>query len=360
MSNQSKVGRGGQEGARPGREAMTGVHLGSGSPKAQAAVPVSGARSSRDAGRAGGGGGQNGSSSGTGATSYYGLPVLNEPVWESRDIAGYLFLGGLAGASAAVGAGAHLTGRRGLARAAKLGAAGAAGLSLVALVHDLGRPTRFLNMLRVFKVTSPMNVGSWLLAAFGPAAMVSAASEVTGLAPAAGVAATAGAAVLGPAVVAYTAALISNTAVPSWHEGYRHMPFVFVSSGASAAAGLGLVAAPSDECGPVQRLALVAGPAELALTKLMERDMGMAAETYHRGKAGVYMRLAEGLTALGSLGALFARRNRQAGMAAGVALLLGSAFQRFGIFHAGVQSARDPIYTVTPQRTRRSGTTETA
>jgi len=348
VSNQSKVSREGQKGARPGREATTGVHVGGASRASETAVRVP--DPSVPGGRAGG---IDRSTAGTGAASYYGLPVLNEPVWSTRDIAGYLFLGGLAGASAAVGAGAHMTGRRALARAAKVGAAGAASLSLVALVHDLGRPTRFLHMLRVVKVTSPMNIGSWLLAGFVPAAMASAASAVTGLAPTVGAIATAGAAVLGPAVAAYTAALISDTAVPSWHEGYRTMPYVFVASGASAAAGWGLLTAPSAECGPVRRLALVAGPAEIALTKRMEREMGMAAEPYHQGRAGIYMRAAEGLTALGWLVSLFARRDRRAGMAAGMALLLGSAFERFGIFRAGVQSARDPVYTVTPQRARR-------
>jgi hypothetical protein len=97
-------------------------------------------------------------------SSYYDRPVLHEPTWAATDIAGYLFLGGLAGASSVLAAGAQLTQRPRLARTAKVGAAGAIGLSLAALVHDLGRPSRFLNMLRVFKPTSPMSVGSWLLA----------------------------------------------------------------------------------------------------------------------------------------------------------------------------------------------------
>lgn len=286
--------------------------------------------------------------------SYYGLPVINQPVWSARDIAGYLFLGGLAGASALVGAGAHVTGRLRLARTAKLGAAGALALSMVALVHDLGRPARFLHMLRVVKPTSPMNVGSWLLAAFGPAATIAAASDVTGLYPVLGNAATVGAAVLGPAVAAYTAALISNTAVPSWHEGHREMPFVFVASGASAAAGLGLALAPADELKPVQRLAAVAGPAEIALTKLMEKKMGLPGEPYRKGRAGVYLRIAEACTLLGAGGALFARTRRAVALGSGVALLVGSAFERFGIFHAGLQSAKDPRYTVVPQRERLS------
>src|SRR5437764_6740200 len=87
-----------------------------------------------------------------GFTSYYGKPVINSPVWESPDIPGYLFLGGLAGASSLLAAGADLTHRPALSRPAKAGAVAAGGLSLLALVHDLGRRTRFLNLLRVFKV----------------------------------------------------------------------------------------------------------------------------------------------------------------------------------------------------------------
>ncbi|MDQ1441159.1 MAG: hypothetical protein QOG97_1387, partial [Acidimicrobiaceae bacterium] len=105
-------------------------------------------------------------------TSYYGLPILNAPVWHSPDIPGYLFLGGLAGASSVLAAGAHVTGRRDLAIRSKVVATGAIGLSAAALVHDLGRPSRFYNMLRVLKPSSPMSVGSWLLAAYGPAAAV--------------------------------------------------------------------------------------------------------------------------------------------------------------------------------------------
>ena len=167
--------------------------------------------------------------------SYYGQPIINKPVWSSLDIAGYLFLGGLAGASSAIGAAADLRGEQGLARVSKVGAAAGATLSLGALVHDLGRPTRFLNMLRVVKVTSPMNIGAWLLSAYAPATLVSAGSAATGRLRPLGVAGTAGAAVLGPAIASYTGALISDTAVPAWHDGYREMPFAFVGSGAMAA-----------------------------------------------------------------------------------------------------------------------------
>jgi formate-dependent nitrite reductase membrane component NrfD len=146
-------------------------------------------------------------------TSYYGKPIINPPVWEEREIGGYLFAGGLAGASSIIAVGADLTARPAMARASKLAATGAISVSLLALVYDLGRPARFLNMLRVFKPSSPMSVGVWLLFVYGPLCFSSAASEMTGIAPRSGRAAGVGAGVLGAGVASYTAALIADTAV---------------------------------------------------------------------------------------------------------------------------------------------------
>jgi hypothetical protein len=286
-------------------------------------------------------------------TSYYGKPVINRPVWHAApDIPGYLFLGGLAGASSLLGAGAQLTGRPLLARAAKAGASGAGCLSIVALVHDLGRPARFLHMLRVFKVSSPMNVGSWLLSAYVPATGVAAVSALTGRVPRLGAAATAGAALLGPAVAAYTGALISDTAVPAWHDGYPEMPFVFAGSAASAAGGLGLLAAPPEQNTPARNLGLFGACLELAASQLMTRRIGMVAEPYRKGRGGAYMRAGEVLTILGTVGSLVSRRHRAVSMISGAALLAASAATRWGIFHAGLASADDPKYTVVPQRER--------
>ncbi len=286
-------------------------------------------------------------------SSYYGQPILNPPVWTVPDIPGYLFLGGLAGAASVVAAGAHASGRPVLARASKIGAAGGIALSLVALIHDLGRPSRFLNMLRVVKPTSPMNIGTWLLTAFAPAAFTAAASDITGLLPVAGAAGTAGAAALGPAVGAYTGVLFSNTAVPAWHDARRTLPFLFVASGASAAAGLGLLSAPRHESAPVRRLGAVAGLAEVALSQLTERGTGLSGEAYGKGRAGRLMKIAGGLTAGGAVAsAVFAKRSRAGAAVAGAALLVGSACLRFGVFEAGMASARDPRYTVEPQRQR--------
>jgi formate-dependent nitrite reductase membrane component NrfD len=295
-------------------------------------------------------------------TSYYGRPVLKAAPW-SADIPGYLFLGGLSGGSALLAAGADLTDRPALRRTARLGAAGSIVASLELLVHDLGKPSRFVNMLRVAKVTSPMSVGTWILSLYGPLAGLSAAAEVRHLLPRrlkpladllalAGRPAGLGAAVLGPAVASYTAVLLADTATPAWHEAHRELPFVFVGSAASAAAGLGMLGAPVTEAGPARRLALVGAAVEIVAERRMEASMGLAAETLHEGTAGTLMRASKALIAAGALGSLVASRSRVAAAVSGAALLAGSACARFGIFHAGQQSARDPKYTVVPQRER--------
>ncbi|SEG90435.1 Formate-dependent nitrite reductase, membrane component NrfD [Nonomuraea solani] len=284
--------------------------------------------------------------------SYYGRPVLNEPTWQAHDIAGYLFLGGLAGASSTLAAVAELTGRPRLARVSKVGALCAVGGSLYALIHDLGRPERFLNMFRVFKVTSPMSVGTWLLAGYAPQAGCAAAAGLTGRHPGLGRAATVGAALAGPAVATYTAVLICDTAVPAWHEGYREMPFLFAGSAAAAAGGLGMLAAPVAEAGPARRAALMGAAAECVAAARMERRLGPLAEPLKRNRL---LRLGEALSVAGALaGITMGRRSRLAAMAAGAALLAGSACTRFGIFRAGMESAGDPKYTVQPQRLARA------
>jgi formate-dependent nitrite reductase membrane component NrfD len=321
-------------------------------------------------------------------TSYYGMPVIKEPVWEVPDVPAYLFLGGLAGASSVLAAGAEFSGYGELARVAKVSALGAISLSGVALVHDLGRPARFLNMLRVFKPTSPMSVGSWLLAGYGPVAGAAAVSEVTGLLPCAGRAATIGAGLLGPAIATYTAALICDTAVPAWHEGHREMPYVFAGSAASAAGGLGLLLAGPEEARPARDLAVLGAGVELVAKRQLLRRLGAVpgqslAEPYETGSTGKLLRAAEVLTAVGLAGAVLGGvlsggvgagmrggpgmrgdavalgrsgrivSGRVVSALSGAALVAASAMTRWGIFQAGMASARDPKYTIVPQRARR-------
>lgn len=284
--------------------------------------------------------------------SYYGRPVIKEPVWRSPEVPGYLFLGGLASASSLLGVFAQASGNDELAKASKAGAAAAIGLSGVALVADLGRPARFLNMLRVFKVTSPMSVGSWLIAGYGPLAAAAAGSALTGRLRRAGTLASAGAAALGAGVGTYTAALICDTAVPAWHEAHREMPYVFAGSAASAAGGLGMLAVAPDAAAPAVRFAVLGAAAELTAKSLLLRRLGDQAAPYQSGRAGRLMEAGEVLTAAGLSGAVLASRSRLGAAASGLALLAASALTRFGVFEAGRACARDPKFTVVPQRKR--------
>lgn len=312
-------------------------------------------------------------------TSYYGRPVVKAAPW-GADIPAYLFLGGLAAGSSLLAAGADLTGRPSLRTVGRTGALVGIGLSFAALVHDLGRPARFSHMLRVFKPTSPMSVGTWILVGYGPLAGLAGAAELlgraggpgrlpapvrgvgpllTGLARPAGI----GAALLAPAVASYTAVLLTDTATPTWSAARRELPWVFTGSAAAAAGGLGLLAAGSGDTGPALRLAAAGAAMELAASRVMEGGMGITAEPLHTGPAGLLMRASRALTGGGALlavaGSVLARSGGRAGRigqlttrGAGLALLAGSACTRFGIFSAGQASARDPRYTVVPQRER--------
>jgi Polysulphide reductase, NrfD len=298
--------------------------------------------------------------------SYYGRPIIKAPVWR-REIASYLFAGGLAAGAALVAAGADLTGRLALRRAGRVTALGAIGASTYFLINDLGRPERFHHMLRVAKPTSPMSMGTWVVTAFGTAAGVAAASEFASRLPprgALGVArqalppagrvagfAAAGAA---PALATYPAVLLADTAVPSWHEAYPHLAYLFAGGALASGAGVGLIVAPLAESGPARRLAVAGGTLELAGARRLESGLGLLSEPYGTGRGGRLLRAGRVLSAAGVVGVLVGRRSRVVSALSGIALLVGSAATRFGIFEGGVASARDPKYTVVPQRQRRA------
>ncbi|MDN4159999.1 NrfD/PsrC family molybdoenzyme membrane anchor subunit [Nocardioides abyssi] len=325
-----------------------------------------GGRTTKRRGRGGGRGGDRSMVPEAEFTSYYGRPIVKPSPWEA-DIPAYLFAGGLAAGSSLLAAGADLTGRPAMRRSGRITALGALGFSMVALVHDLGTPSRFYNMLRVAKLTSPMSVGTWILSAYGPFAAGAAGAEVVRMLPPrwrtqgllklvpyverpAGVVA----AVVAPAVASYTAVLLSDTATPSWHSAYRELPFVFVGSAAAASAGMAMITAPVAETGPARRFAVAGAVLELAMEHRMERSMGITAEPLHEGTAGRLMRAAKALTVAGAAGTVLAgaTRSRALSVLSGAALLAGSACTRFGVFEAGQASAKDPKYTVVPQRER--------
>jgi hypothetical protein len=291
--------------------------------------------------------------------SYYGRQVLKTPAWGDK-IAYYFFAGGLSGGSALLAAGADLTGRPALRRGARLAGLASLGAGTYYLIADLGRPDRFHHMLRVAKPTSPMSMGTWLLAGYGPAIGLAAASEVWPrkwpfgrLVHALGRPAGLAAAAVAPGVASYGAVLLSQTAVPAWHSAHEELPFVFTASSAASAGGLGMIVAPVGEAAPARRLATYGAIVELAASRRLESRIGMVREAYDSGDAGRHLQRASTLTAAGVLGSLLlGRRSRVAAAISGLALLAGGVFERLGLVYAGIQSTQDPKYVVEPQRRR--------
>ena len=282
---------------------------------------------------------------------YYGRPIVKPPVWKN-EVAWYLFTGGLAGGSSALGLAARASGNRPLARSTTFTAAAALTASPILLIKDLGRPERFVNMLRVVKPSSPMNVGTWILTVAGTAVGAAAACEATDVLPRVRAVAQGVAGLLGPALATYTAVLVSDTAVPVWHEARAELPLVFASGAAASAGAAAVILTPSDAAGPARRMMLAGAVGELAATTAMERRLGAVGEPYHRGKAGAFARAAKAATAAGAaLGAVSGRRRVTGRLAAGL-VFGGAVAERFAVFRAGFQSAEDPRYVVMSQRGR--------
>jgi hypothetical protein len=170
-------------------------------------------------------------------TGYYGIPLLKEPQW-TWEVPIYFFVGGAAGAAALIGGLAQWTGKdERLARDARLVAAGGAIVSTGLLISDLGRPERFLNMLRVFKIQSPMSVGAWVLALFGSSSGAAAFTRFVeskldlGPVRMLGNIAEGLSAAMGLPLATYTGVLIGATAIPAWNHNIKTLPIHFGVSG---------------------------------------------------------------------------------------------------------------------------------
>jgi len=165
--------------------------------------------------------------------TYYDLPLLKPPVW-TWEIPLYFFIGGAAGAAAVIGFAARVTrAKPSLVRDARWIAAIGANASAPLLISDLGRPERFLNMLRVFKPQSAMSVGAWTVAGFG------ACSTGAVLGPrvlrdlAAG-----GSALFGLVMSTYTGVLLGVTSIPAWNKHASTLPVHFAASALASATSL--------------------------------------------------------------------------------------------------------------------------
>jgi len=286
--------------------------------------------------------------------SYYGKPILKVTRWREPHLPAYLFLGELSGALAMVGAVAHATGRRALARTARVASAAGAYGGGAFLTAELGRPERFVNMLRVAKPTSPMSMGSWILAAHSGLVSAAAVSEVTGRLGRAGSVAGAASALTGPILATYPGVLLANTAVPAWHAAHRELPLLFAGGAMTAAGAAGLAASAVSrdraDFDAARRLALIGAGVESIAGFGLEHMHGLSAEPYRTGAGGRMLATARYLTISGGVAALAARRSRTAAALAAALLAGGGLCAKFAVLRAGVAAAEDPKYVVQSQR----------
>ncbi|MGX6449997.1 NrfD/PsrC family molybdoenzyme membrane anchor subunit, partial [Patulibacter sp. S7RM1-6] len=214
--------------------------------------------------------------------TYYGRQVVKTPVW-TWEVPWYFFTGGLGGASAMLAGGARLAGNHRLGQSASAVALVATAVSPVLLIMDLGRPARFLNMLRVFKVTSPMSVGTWGLSVLGGSTGVAALWQFLDFPPALlGVPSQAAASLSGPFVATYTAVLLTTTSIPVWSEARRTMPYVFAGSSLASAGGASTALTPVAQAGAARAMGAIGGVAEAVASTVMERRLDpRIAASYH-------------------------------------------------------------------------------
>ncbi len=265
------------------------------------------------------------------ASSYYGLPLLKKPVW-TWEIPLYFFVGGAAGASAVIGFAARITGGdERLIRDARWVAAIGANVSTPLLIADLGRPERFLNMLRVFKPQSPMSVGAWIVAAFGAAST----GAIILPKPLRNVAAAASAAA-GLGMATYTGVLVGATAVPVWSKHVRTLPILFGASGVGSA--VSLLELRGHRSSALNNIGMASSAVETAVGYSIETSKDRVSEPLRGG-------LVRAASILSGPIPLFLRlfgRSRRARTAAAISTLAGSLMTRFAWVEAGKASTKDP------------------
>jgi formate-dependent nitrite reductase membrane component NrfD len=297
-----------------------------------------------------------------GDVTYYDRPVLKEPTW-IWSVPAYFYAGGTAGAAAVLELVAQLADEDDLeglvTRCRWISAAGDA-IGTALLIEDLGRPERFANMLRVFRPSSPMSVGSWILATSSAASGLSILfGKRSGLPGFVGKVGTVTSGVAGLPLSGYTAVLLSNTAVPVWQATRRSLPLLFMSSAVSSAGSLlDLMDLTDRERRIVRRYGLAAKLGEIAAAFAVEREADEVEEVgraMREGVAGSLWRAAKALTAASAALSLIQGRSKTRRRLSGVLGTLGAISMRFAVFHAGKRSATDPRATFRQQRAARGG-----
>jgi formate-dependent nitrite reductase membrane component NrfD len=274
-------------------------------------------------------------------------PFIHAPVW-SWEVATYFWFGGMASGSAFVALACDAAGDHRSAAIARKVALGAVVPAPILLIADLGRPERFLNMLRIIKPRSPMNTGAWCLVAFSGSSALAVGSDLIGREKAArGLGALT--ALFGTYLGSYTGVLLACSAVPLWSRSRTILGPAFIATATAtgaAATRLVLVAGGLPKGHPTRRalgtIETTAMLTELALSRLGERRAGPAWEALRTGRAGITFRTAEGLVIAGiSLRLLGRRLGPRTHVLASVLYLTAGLGFRLAWVGAGEASARD-------------------
>ncbi len=274
-------------------------------------------------------------------------PFIHAPLW-GWQVASYFWFGGMASGSAFVALACDAAGDHRSAAIARKVALGAVAPAPVLLIADLGRPERFLNMMRVFKPRSPMNMGAWCLVGFSGSASLAVAADVAGRPKAARALGTL-TSLLGSYLGSYTGVLLACTAVPVWSRSRTILGPAFVATATATGASatrLVLVAGGLPHGHPTRgalgTLETAAMLTELALSRVGERRLGAASDALRSGRAGATFRTAEVLVAAGLSLRLLRRRAgpRAHDLASALYLAAGLAF-RYAWVTAGKASAHD-------------------
>ena len=270
------------------------------------------------------------------ANGYYGLPLLKQPVW-TWEVPVYFVVGGAAGIAAMIGVAAQLTrADERLVRDARWIAAIGANLSAPLLIADLGRPERFLNMLRVFKPQSPMSVGAWMLSAFGAGAMgalILPASIGDGAAVLSGVA--------GLGMATYTGVLLGATSIPVWSKHVAILPMHFGAS--STGTAVSLLELRGHEAPALNAVGIAAASFETLTGARIELTGDLESEPLRRGASRTMARVGGVLSGpLPLLLRVVGGRSKKIRRLAAVSTIAGSVITRLAWVAAGRASALDP------------------